>query len=366
MAGFRLARHHLLGRASPDRLVDVVSDLGGVHAQLMSSAELSLAARIDGLAPEDVRDALWDRRELVKTWAMRGTLHLLPAAELPMYTAALARRDHWSKGAWLRGHGVTAEQIEAIIGAIPRALGAAPRTREELADTLGIDVRELVLSGWGAVLKPSAFRGDLCFGPNRGRNVTFVRPRDWLDGWAAVDPEEAERELARRYLRAYGPATREDFGRWFPGAWARLFRSLAGELADVDVDGRSAHLHVDDLSALTEAASPRSVRLLPAFDAYVVACRPRERLVPADLAGRVYRPQGWISPVLRVDGRIAGVWRHEKRRGAVEIDVEPFRRSTRTRELRDEADRVGAFFRLPVRLRVASAGSASRRRGSSA
>jgi hypothetical protein len=190
-----------------------------------------------------------------------------------------------------------------------------------------------------------------------------VRPRDWLGGWAAVDPEDAEHELARRYLRTYGPATREDFGRWFPGSWARLFRSLAGELAEVDVDGRRAFLRVEDLTALNEAASPRSVRLLPAFDAYVVACRPRERLVPDELAGRVYRPQGWISPVVLVDGRIAGVWRHEKRRGAIELDVEPFRRLTRTRELREEAERVGAFLGLPVRLQVASAGSASRRRG---
>jgi hypothetical protein len=183
---FRLARHRLDKRAPPGALVEVTRALCGVHAQLTSSAEVSLWARVDGLERDDVRHALEEARSLVKTWAMRGTLHLLPADDLPLYVAVLGARWDSVPDSWLRGHGVTRAQFEAIVEHVPRALDGRPRTREQLADRVaqaaGPEIRELLLSGWGALLKPSAHRGELCFGPNRGRNVTFVRPDRWLRG----------------------------------------------------------------------------------------------------------------------------------------------------------------------------------------
>jgi hypothetical protein len=84
----RLARSFLTVRASPDRLLEVVHDVGGVHAQVQPSAELQLAVRVDGITQQDVRDALWERRELVKAWTLRGTLHLHPADDLPLWLVA--------------------------------------------------------------------------------------------------------------------------------------------------------------------------------------------------------------------------------------------------------------------------------------
>src|SRR5207249_5087251 len=78
----RLERSSLTDRAAADRLVDVARDVCGVHAQVQASAELQLAARVDGITRGDVRDALWERRTLVKAWTLRGTLHLHPADEL--------------------------------------------------------------------------------------------------------------------------------------------------------------------------------------------------------------------------------------------------------------------------------------------
>ena len=86
---WRLARHRLVGRAAPADLIRLVGELAGVHAQVKSSAELSLWARIDGLDRAAVERALWTDRTLVKLWAMRGTLHLLPADDLDVWLAAL-------------------------------------------------------------------------------------------------------------------------------------------------------------------------------------------------------------------------------------------------------------------------------------
>lgn len=94
---WRMRRHHLIERAPREAMLDVVARIGGVHAQVMSSAELTLHVRVDGLGREAVAEALWERRSLVKLWAMRGTLHLLPAAELDTWLGAFGTYDHYLK-----------------------------------------------------------------------------------------------------------------------------------------------------------------------------------------------------------------------------------------------------------------------------
>src|SRR5688500_4968090 len=105
----RLARNHLLERAPPERLLDVVRDVCCVHAQLMTAAELAIAARVRGVTRVDVHDALWARRTLVKTWILRGTLHLQAADELPLWLAARRTEPpYWRDERWLRAFGLTA------------------------------------------------------------------------------------------------------------------------------------------------------------------------------------------------------------------------------------------------------------------
>jgi hypothetical protein len=119
---WRAARHHLVERAPAKAMLEVVADVAGLHDQVMSSAELTLATRVDDLGPGAVRHALWEERSLVKTWAMRGTLHLLPAAELPMWQAVLSTKRLWESGAWQRGFGVTVAELERLNDAVAQAL----------------------------------------------------------------------------------------------------------------------------------------------------------------------------------------------------------------------------------------------------
>ena len=359
---FRVARHRLDARAPAGSGIEIAAALVGVHAQLASSAELALWARVEELGRDEVRETLEERKSLVKTWAMRGTLHLLPTADLPVVTAVLGPRWDSPGGAWLRGHGVTEEHYEAIMEAVPAALEGRALTRDELADEVARragneELRKVLLSGWGAQLKPLAHRGQLCFGPMRGRNVTFVRPEDWLGRLPAVSEEEGGRELVRRYLAAYGPASHDDIARWLGTRAAhgkRLLAALGDESADVELAGARVRSLAADVDALASAAPARSVRLLPAFDPYVIGFRPREHLVAQSHEARIFRPQGWISPVLLVDGAAAGVWKHERRRSAVEVRVEPFAKLAAVRRaLEDEGDRLGAFLGAPVRLSFA-------------
>jgi hypothetical protein len=161
-------------------------------------------------------------------------------------------------------------------------------------------------------LKPAAFRGDLCFAPSEGRSVRFARPDQWLGPWEPADEDEVVRAVTRRYLAAYGPANREALARWFgmpsPAQAGRWLEALGDEGATVEVGGEALVMLAEDVEEAAVAEPAGAVRLLPAFDHYVVAApRDADAVLPAAQRARVYRPQGWLSPVVLVDGRMAGV-----------------------------------------------------------
>lgn len=339
---WRLARQHLDARAEPGRELEVVSRLCGLHAQLASSAELALWARVRDLQPGFTTDALFSQGTLVKTWAMRGTLHLLPAAELGLWLSALGTYDHYLKPAWSRAFGFTPEQVTDLVEAIERALAGGPLTRAELAERVGDD---RLSESWGAVLKPAAFQGRLCFAEGDGQRVRFTAPPPF----DPMEPGEALAEVARRFLGAYGPATREDFARWWAGlSPARSAKLLAGVAVEVELAGARAWVLPEHAGELDEAAEPgRTVRLLPAFDPWVVgATLHAEQLMTAPERDRVYRPQGWLSPVVLVQGSITGVWRHERKGRRLVVAVEPFRKlpAWAKTAVEDEAVSLAAFL----------------------
>ncbi|HEU5216028.1 MAG TPA: winged helix DNA-binding domain-containing protein [Gaiellaceae bacterium] len=365
----RLLRSSLSERAAGGRLVEVVGALCGVHAQVQVSAELQLATRMDGIVQEDVRTALWERRELVKAWTVRGTLHLHPAAELPLWYAARRAVTRTAEGLppWRDPAGVLhpavgADEVEAVRAAVWDALDGRCLLREELAD----DVVGRVGGAAGDRLRSgfAFFIGELCQGPPRGPKITLARPDQWIESWRAVgDEEEALREVCRRFLRTYGPARPGDFCEWFSAAGfsvadaRQLFESLGAELEEVDVDGRPSFVLAGDLSFPRPSSQ---VRLLPGYDVYVMGSRERDRLVPQpvrDLVaqhgrGRYEGPAG-VRLVL-VDGVAAGLWQRRKRGKRVELDVRPARRLTRSRrvELEHEAERIGSFLGLEPVLTV--------------
>jgi Winged helix DNA-binding domain len=342
---FRLGRHGLETPASAGSMLETARALCGVHAQLASSAEIALSTRVADVDRGTVRDAL-EARTLVKTWTARYTLHVIPATDIPVYAAVL--RDSWvPTDAWLHGAGITREQWDALLGAVPGLLGGGPKTREELADAVeaiaGKEVRGWVMSSWGGMLKLSAHRGELCFGPKRGQKVTFVRADEWVGELPSVSRDDAERNLARRFLSAYGPSRQRGIAYWIGAGQRmtkakRLLAAVDDETTDVNVDGKAATILSTDEAALRGAEPSTTVRLLPTFDPYVVGFQPRRYLVDPEFESRVFRPQGWISAVVLVGGLVVGTWKPD--RGRVEVDF--FRRTGRPPrgQLAEEIDRI--------------------------
>ncbi|HVH89532.1 MAG TPA: crosslink repair DNA glycosylase YcaQ family protein, partial [Terriglobales bacterium] len=246
-AAWRVSRQHLDHPAPAASMLAVASRLCGLHAQLISSAELTLWARVENLERGAVQRALWQDRTLVKTWAMRGTLHLLPADELRLWHAALSTSRRYLKPKlWEKYFGVTMKDLDRLTEAIGEALSDRVMTRDELAQEvvritgsrkLGLKLAE---GSWGTILKPAAFAGRLCFAPSLGQRVRFTRPDTWAAlRRAAVDPQAATATVTRRFLAAYGPATYHDLGRWWTGAGVSTARqwiaSLGEEVSRVEV-----------------------------------------------------------------------------------------------------------------------------------
>jgi hypothetical protein len=134
---WRQERHAIAQRAPASEWLDVVRRVCGLHAQVTSCAELTLWARVEDLDRETVAHALWERRTLVRTWAMRGTLHLLPADELALWVGAqTALKPRYETASWRKAFAMSGAEAVAVLDAIRAALDGPPLTRDELADAV--------------------------------------------------------------------------------------------------------------------------------------------------------------------------------------------------------------------------------------
>jgi hypothetical protein len=344
----RLARSRLTDRAGS--VDEAVRSTCGIQAQLQAAAELGVGIRAEEVTQAGVRRALWEDRTLVRTWSLRGTLHLHPADEYGLWTAAA-------------GAGIETElepaQRAALLDAFAAALDGRELLREELADEVarraGEWAREPLSSGWGYLLGDATRAGLLCHGPPRGNKVTFVRADQWLGEVRRWDDREALLEATRRVLRAHGPAGPDALavlGVKGAGERRALLAALREELVPVDVEGTEAWLRADD----AELPDPvPSVRLLPQWDCYVLGFRERDRLLDGPAkelywdtrwkkSGRYESPLGEANVL--VDGLVAGKWERTLKRGALAVEVRLAEKLTRAQqaELEAEAARVATIL----------------------
>lgn len=251
----RMRRHHLhAGTANSPAGVDspapadVVRAMSGAHAQVLSAAEISVALRLEKATRVDVQRALWEERSLVKTFGPRGTVHLLPTDDLPLWTGALSALPR-SGGAATPEMRMTAEQIAEVIEAVGGALSEDDLTVDELTAEVvartGPWAGELVMPAfqdywprWRQVIPQAATAGVLCYGPNRGRRTTYTNPHRFAPPFQPENGEKALPELLRRYLHSYGPATPQQFAKWLSTSPAFITRLFAQDgLQQVELDG---------------------------------------------------------------------------------------------------------------------------------
>jgi hypothetical protein len=306
----RAGAQHLLEERLGDPAA-VVRAVAGVQAQEPVAAALSVRVRTTGLTRADVDRALVEDRIIVRLWAMRGTIHLVPSEDAAWLVDLLGPLGMTGSQRRLGQLGVAAGAVPRAVAIIRAALAEhGPLTRLELVEHLAR--AGIAAEGQAAAHLPmlAALQGHVCFGPPRGGKPTYALRDDWLGpDLPRLSRERAVAELARRYLRAFGPATPDDFASW-SGLPLR--------------DARAGWPRGADGVARAGAPDPPVVRLLPAFDTYLLGYRSREFCVPAEHARKVWPGGGIVRPTVVVDGRVVGTWR----RSGAKVEIEPFTEGT--------------------------------------
>ncbi len=379
--------------------------LGGLQAQAAPPAQLAVRARTSGLAAADVDCACGTSREVTRTWAMRGTLHMLATRDVRWMTGLLgplfARRDQ-RRRAQLGLDDALCERALAALAVI--LAGSAPLTRAELVSRLageGIQIglrtqqpphllgyaasRGLICRGPDRPGRPSPAggpgghadgpdgpdgsggaggsggpadrggRGDPDTGAGAGGEPTYVLLDEWAPHAPALGRPEALAELARRYLRGYGPASREDFTAWsgLPAAEStRALDLLAGGLVTVSAGGTRLFALAGHIEAEPADCAPR---LLGHFDPFLLGYRDRGLVLDPRYAPRIQTGGGFVQPVVLIGGRVAGTWRLTRAPGRARrarLTVQPFTAlpAASADGLAAEAADIGRFLGVDVTL----------------
>ena len=341
---FRLNRQHLT-KPVADALI-AARTLIGAQAQVHSAAILQLRARSEvGAAEADIDRALYQDRTLVKLWAQRSTLHLMPADDLPMILGL--RREHVpGYQNWYAKEGLSPEQVETLVRAVVQTLEQGAHSRMDLSrrlvPTLGEWARPMLEHSWGGIIKLACALGHVCHGPAEkgdgegAREALFVQLAQWLGRSLEIpDGRTAMADLARRYLAVYGPATPADFKKFvgfYAGPAQQAFADLAGEIVPVTLGAKKAFVLERDLPDLLSAEPAEGqISVLGLFDPYLLAHADTGQYLEDRFRPAVYRVAGWISPVILRQGRVVATWTHSrvagpKGRGAWAVQVTPLER----------------------------------------
>lgn len=318
----------LLHRPDSARSVaGLVRHLGGVQAQILSAAALALRARAAGVLAAEVEAARLEERSVVRTWALRGTLHLVPAEDVGWLRSVLAPALLPKGYRRLRQLGVDRADADRAVGLIRESLARdGPLTRAEIAERLapqGITTRGQAAAH---LVWLAAMRGVSCMGPDRGRDPTFVLMQDWAGPQRKLNPPDALAELARRHLVAYGPVTPQDFAAWagLPLRDARAgWGAQAEDLIEVEVEGEGSRQWL--LCSQGREPAPRDlVRLIPTLDPYLLGYRSRDLAVPRRYARLVNRGGGFVRPAALVGGTAVAVWSMDRRAAGLIVSIQPF------------------------------------------
>ncbi|HEX9097314.1 MAG TPA: winged helix DNA-binding domain-containing protein [Candidatus Dormibacteraeota bacterium] len=336
----------------------ILRQVVGLQAQVLSAATLGMRVRSRGLRKRDVERALDDERSIARTWLMRGTLHVAAAEDLRWLVALLGPVFARAGATRYAQLGLDDDLKTRGVAAVRRILtDSGPLTRRQLLD--GLRARGIVLDPKTQALIHliglAALEGVLCLGPELDDGEsTYALLDDWVPRVRTPSREQALGELARRYFAAYGPATVADLSAWSGIGISEARSAVVGarsSLAEVTIDGEPGFVRKDRVDQVL-ALSTHEVRLLPAFDTYLLAYRRRDLAVPPALQRRLQRGGGWLHPAVIVNGRSVAAWSLRKSGGRGQVQVELFSRPDAAVRTGIEAEvlDIGRFLDLQMQV----------------
>lgn len=321
-----LARQLLLDRSTAT-LPQALEQLAGIQAQYAPSMYIGLWSRLEGFERGALTAAIEDRTVVVGT-LMRTTIHLVsPADYWPFAVATRAVR----RQQWLRTTDLTEPQMEAAARTLEATLDG-PMRRTDVEKLIGKDPARAIHNWVDLVRAPPSGTWD------RRRADLYASAREWLQTTPELDEDAAMDHLVRRYLAAFGPATRKDI-HTFTGLGLSTLKPVLERIAPEQIGE-----HLLDLPDMPHppADTPAPPRYLPTFDATLLVHARRTQILPEHYRTRIFNAKTPHSkPTFLVDGAVAGTWSHEDGR-IVRDEFEPIDRADR-RALDEEGERLATL-----------------------
>ena len=355
IARLRLSNQRITGRKCEDP-AEVVKWLGAVQAQDFLGSLWAIGLRTRNASETDIELAL-AKRTIVRTWPMRGTLHIVPASDVRWMLSLLAPRILARNSARLkREYGLDGDILARSRKILSRALrGGKKLTRGAVYETL--ESAGVVVSGQRGIqiLWCLAHEGLLCLGAREWKQQTFVLMEEWVPETGELDREEALARLTQRYFISHGPATIRDYQWWSGLTAAEAARGLAmvkRTLTCVVIGGQTYWM-AESMPAKFTAVS--QVHLLPPFDEFTVAYKDRTAAMHPSYMKRGVVGFGINSPSIVVGERVVGTWgRVLSKQKVFVVPGSTLSAKKVTRDgLTRTAQRYGKFLGMPVSVRFA-------------
>lgn len=342
-----------LGRpaASP---ADLVEEMCALQGQDYAGALWSIGLRSEGEMEASVERA-FDEGRIIRTWAMRGTLHVVPARDARWILALVSPKVIRSAATRYRQLELDAPTFARSLDVLERALrGGGARTRDELRTALEDESISTEGQRFSHILQRAALEQLICFGPRRGRQHTFVLMDEWIGGGTTYDRADALRDLALRYFSTRGPASLQDF-RWWSGLAAQEARD-AIDAASADLTHETAGGASYWLPEAPPASTGPATHLLPMFDEYILAYKDRDAVIPNPRMKEITGLNGMFRWTIAHDGRIIGTWKRSIRKDVVAFEFDLFQQQTEgaLEDLADAARRYAQFLGLSADLKSES------------
>ena len=341
-----------LSRPTFEKPGDLVRWFGAVQAQEYVPALWAVGLRTRRAVEATVEQAI-ARREIVRTWPMRGTLHFVAPNDAHWMLSLLTPRviaGFAGRHRELELDGAVFAKAEKIV--VAALQGGNVLTRRALYDVLRAARIATASSRGPHIVGYLAQRGVICFGPRAGKQPTLVLLDEWVPNTKRMDRQEALAELATRYFTSHGPATVHDFAWWSGLTIADVRAGLEAastRLLSETIDGRTYWFAAS--TRVARRTSPKAY-LLPEFDEYTVAYRDRSAVLHPALTKRVNAGGGIFKPIVVIDGQVVGTWTRAFNKTSVAISLTPFARLTKAHSLAvaAAADRYGKFLGMPAEV----------------
>lgn len=355
----RRLHHQQIAATACTTPAEVVSGLLAMQAQDYLGTLWAIGLRLRGSTERTVEAAL-DDRSLVRTWPMRGTLHIVAAADVRWMVELLAPRRIAQQAGRRRQLGLDEETLGRSRAVCQAALEGGQQL-ERATMFARLEANGISTAGQRGIhiLGYLAQEGLLCLGPRAGKQFTFALLDEWVPHARSLPRAEALAELARRYMSGHGPATVRDLAWWAGltlGDARTALAAAAPHLVQEEMDGRTYYQAADapdrqDRPDISASAAADTVYLLPGFDEYLLGYSERSAVLDPQHAALTHPGgNGVLFPTFLIDGRVAGVWKRALKKGAVAITFSQFvpLSAAQKEAMAEAAQGYGRFLELPV------------------